>query len=158
MLERTVARVHAVTGVGIKGLHMRPFVAFDQHIQLMAVAGVIFRASAIKPRGPLARKSAVFSSRQTSDCGPDLPVAVPSTAIGRALDGRAGGFSVYRQLTSTGVASACGGLGRRSCLSASALTATITLEADIDIAPTSGRRMNPSGSNGPAAIGIASEL
>ena len=34
-----------VTGVGIKGLHMRPFVAFDRHIQLTAVGEVIFRAS-----------------------------------------------------------------------------------------------------------------
>jgi hypothetical protein len=33
-------RKPAVTGVGIKGLHMRPFVAFDQHIQLTAVGEV----------------------------------------------------------------------------------------------------------------------
>jgi hypothetical protein len=50
------------------------------------------------------------------------------------------------------------GLGRRSRLSAIAFTATITLEADIEIAPTSGRRMKPNGSKMPAAMGIASEL
>jgi hypothetical protein len=34
----------------------------------------------------------------------------------------------------------------------------MTLEPDIEIAPTSGRRMNPIGSRTPAAIGMASEL
>jgi hypothetical protein len=55
---------------GQPSYRVRPFVAFDQRIQLTAVGEVIFRASAIKPRGPIARKPAVFSSRQTSDCGP----------------------------------------------------------------------------------------
>jgi hypothetical protein len=43
-------------------------------------------------------------------------------------------------------------------LSASALTATSTLEPDIEIAPISGRNVNPNGSKTPAAIGSASEL
>ena len=42
----------AVTGVGIKGLHMRPFVAFDQHIQLTAVGEVIFWASRHQTQRP----------------------------------------------------------------------------------------------------------
>ncbi len=48
--------------------------------------------------------------------------------------------------------------GSRRRLSATALRATITLEPDIEIAPTSGRSTNPSGSKTPAAIGVASEL
>jgi hypothetical protein len=50
------------------------------------------------------------------------------------------------------------GRGRRSRFSAIALTATITLEPDIEIAPTSGRRTNPRGWKMPAARGMASEL
>ena len=38
-------------------------------------------------------------------------------------------------------------------LSATALSATITLDPDMEIAPTSGRSTNPTGSNTPAAIG-----
>jgi hypothetical protein len=48
--------------------------------------------------------------------------------------------------------------GSRSRLSATALSATITLEPDMEIAPTSGRRTKPSGCRTPAASGIASEL
>lgn len=56
--------------VSEKGFHIRPVAAFDQHVQLTAVGEVIFRASRHQPRGPIASKPAVFSSRQTSDCGP----------------------------------------------------------------------------------------
>jgi hypothetical protein len=48
--------------------------------------------------------------------------------------------------------------GSRRRLSATALSATITLEPAIEMAPTSGRSTNPSGSKTPAAIGSASEL
>jgi hypothetical protein len=48
--------------------------------------------------------------------------------------------------------------GSRSRLSATALTATITLDPDMEIAPTSGRSTKPTGSKMPAAMGIASEL
>jgi hypothetical protein len=48
--------------------------------------------------------------------------------------------------------------GRGNSFSARALTATMTLEPDIEIAPTSGRSMNPIGSRTPAASGMASEL
>jgi len=41
---------------------------------------------------------------------------------------------------------------------ASALTATRTLDPDIEIAAISGRRVRPNGSKTPAAIGSASEL
>jgi hypothetical protein len=50
------------------------------------------------------------------------------------------------------------GSGSRSRLRTSALTATRTLEPDIEIAPISGRNVNPKGSKTPAAIGRASEL
>src|SRR6266540_4792650 len=46
----------------------------------------------------------------------------------------------------------------RRRLSRRALTATSTLEPDIEMAASSGRRVKPQGSNTPAAIGRASEL
>jgi len=45
-------RAPRISGVGIKGLHMRPFVAFDQHVQLTAVGEVIFRASGGQTQRP----------------------------------------------------------------------------------------------------------
>jgi hypothetical protein len=57
-----------VTGVGIKGLHMRPFVAFDQHIQLTAVGEVIFRASRHQTQRPDRQQASGLQF--TTDFGP----------------------------------------------------------------------------------------
>ena len=74
-----------VTGVGIKGLHMRPFVAFDQHIQLTAVDEVIFRASRHQTQRPDRQEASGLQF--TTDFGlracTPLPVAVTSTTEGR---------------------------------------------------------------------------
>jgi hypothetical protein len=48
--------------------------------------------------------------------------------------------------------------GSFSLFRASALSATRTLEPDIEIAAISGRSVSPQVENTPAAIGIASEL
>jgi hypothetical protein len=50
------------------------------------------------------------------------------------------------------------GSGSWSRLRATALSATMTLDPDIEMAPISGRSTNPSGSKTPPAMGSASEL
>jgi hypothetical protein len=64
---------------------MRPFVAFDQHIQLTAVGEVIFRdlpPSNPEPRSPGSQRSSVHDRLRTTGPHP-LPVAVTSTMEGR---------------------------------------------------------------------------